>query len=53
MNRACAAAGIRLVLPAMQFCVDNAAMIALAGYLRHQRGERSDMKLNPRPSMAL
>jgi N6-L-threonylcarbamoyladenine synthase len=53
MERACREQGIRLVLPAMQFCIDNAAMIALAGYLRHQRGERSGLDLNPRPTMAL
>lgn len=53
MAKACQERGIRLVLPAMQFCVDNGAMIALAGHLRHLRGERSDLTLNPRPSLAL
>jgi N6-L-threonylcarbamoyladenine synthase len=45
--------GIKLYLPAMDLCIDNAAMIALAGYLHHQRGEASNLDLNPRPSMAL
>jgi N6-L-threonylcarbamoyladenine synthase len=53
LQRACGAAGIRLVLPSMQFCIDNAAMIALAGYLRYRRGERSGLDLNPRASMGL
>jgi tRNA A37 threonylcarbamoyltransferase TsaD len=37
----------------MQLCIDNAAMIALAGYLHHQRGERSGLDLNPKASLAL
>jgi N6-L-threonylcarbamoyladenine synthase len=53
MQASCMRAGIRLVLPSLQFCADNAAMIALAGYLRHRRGERSALDLNPRASMSL
>jgi N6-L-threonylcarbamoyladenine synthase len=53
LERACRESGIRLVLPGMQYCIDNAAMIALAGYLRYQRGARSGLDLNPRPSMGL
>jgi N6-L-threonylcarbamoyladenine synthase len=45
--------GITLYLPALGLCIDNAAMIALAGYLHHQRGETSSLDLNPRPSMPL
>jgi len=45
--------GMSLYLPAMGLCIDNAAMIALAGYLHYQRGEISHLDLNPRPSMAL
>jgi N6-L-threonylcarbamoyladenine synthase len=45
--------GITLHLPSMFYCIDNAAMIALAGYLRYQRGETSKLDLNPRPSMPL
>jgi len=37
----------------MFYCIDNAAMIALAGYLHYKRGETSDLDLNPRPSMPL
>jgi len=44
---------IELYLPAMGLCVDNAAMIALAGYLHHMRGESSRLDLNPRPAMPL
>jgi N6-L-threonylcarbamoyladenine synthase len=42
-----------LYLPGMDLCIDNAAMIALAGYLHHRRGETSSLDLNPRPSMPL
>ncbi len=45
--------GIKLYLPGMDLCGDNAAMIALAGYLHFQRGETSNLNLNPRPSMPL
>ena len=45
--------GMTLYLPGMDLCIDNAAMIALAGYLHYQRGERSGLDLNPRPSMPL
>ncbi len=31
--------GITVYLPAMGLCIDNAAMIALAGYLHYKRGE--------------
>jgi N6-L-threonylcarbamoyladenine synthase len=53
MERACKEKNVTLYLPGMQLCIDNAAMIALAGYLRYQRGDRSGLDLNPRPTMAL
>jgi N6-L-threonylcarbamoyladenine synthase len=53
MQHACEKTGITLTLPGMGLCVDNAAMVALAGYLHHQRGYRSDLGLNPRASAAL
>ena len=45
--------GLSLFLPGMNLCIDNAAMVALAGYLHYQRGDRSVLDLNPRPSMPL
>lgn len=45
--------GVRLFLPGRGFCIDNAAMVALAGYLHYQQGERSHLGLNPRASMPL
>jgi N6-L-threonylcarbamoyladenine synthase len=44
---------LSLYLPGMFYCIDNAAMIALAGYLRYRRGETSNLDLNPRASMPL
>ena len=34
--------GVRLYFPRLEFCTDNAAMIAMAGLLRLQRGEGTD-----------
>jgi len=45
--------GMMIYLPGMFYCIDNAAMIALAGYLHYKRGERSSLDLNPRPTMPL
>ena len=45
---------IMLYLPGMFYCIDNAAMIGLAGYLHYtKRGETSSLDLNPRPAMPL
>jgi N6-L-threonylcarbamoyladenine synthase len=53
MKEQAEAKGLTLYLPGMQLCIDNAAMIALAGYFHFQRGERSRLDLNPRASTAL
>jgi len=45
--------GMTLYLPGMGLCIDNAAMIGLAGYLHYKRGETSSLDLNPRPTMPL
>ncbi len=44
---------VKLYLPPMRLCIDNAAMVALAGYLHYQRGEQSSLDLNPRASTPL
>jgi N6-L-threonylcarbamoyladenine synthase len=38
--------GLALAIPSLPYCADNAAMIALAGALRLDRGESSPLSLN-------
>lgn len=40
--------GASLFYPRMEYCTDNAAMIALAGHLRHASGERQGAAFNIR-----
>ncbi|NTW65839.1 MAG: hypothetical protein HGB21_05915 [Nitrospirae bacterium] len=42
-----------LSLPDMDLCIDNAAMVGLAGYLHYQRGDRSSLDLNPAANATL
>jgi N6-L-threonylcarbamoyladenine synthase len=51
--RECESRRLRLVVPRMAYCGDNAAMIAYAGKLRLDRGERSDLTLDADPSLPL
>lgn len=53
MNEEAQKKNMRLCFPGMSLCIDNAAMIALAGYLHFKRGETSKLDLNPRPTMPL
>jgi len=40
--------GVRVVYPRVEFCTDNAAMIALLGHLRLAAGERDDLAIRAR-----
>lgn len=45
--------GIRVFFPEFRYCTDNAAMIAAAGCLRVQRGQRSGYNLTATPYLPL
>ncbi len=53
MQAACDRAGIRLYMPRLELCGDNAAMIGSAAYFRLMRGETATLSLNARPSLPL
>ena len=42
-----------LLIPPLQLCTDNAAMIAAAGTIAYQQGRRSNWDLNADPSLAI
>ncbi len=50
---ACRKAGIRLFMPRLDLCGDNAAMIGSAAYYRLLRGDTADMRLNAKPALKL
>jgi len=53
MQSACDRRGIRLYMPRLDLCGDNAAMIGSAAYYRLLRGEIADLTLNARPALRL
>ena len=46
LTAACAQAGIRLFLPELKYCGDNAAMIGCQGYYEYQAGHTAGLDLN-------
>jgi N6-L-threonylcarbamoyladenine synthase len=50
---ACEERRLRLVIPRLAYCGDNAAMIAFCGKLRMDRGESSDLTLDADPNLPL
>ncbi|MEE2657534.1 MAG: tRNA (adenosine(37)-N6)-threonylcarbamoyltransferase complex transferase subunit TsaD [Candidatus Latescibacterota bacterium] len=53
MRRHLTTAGARLYVPELPLCTDNAAMIAVNGYFRLARGERSSWDLDARPRIPI
>ncbi len=53
MAAACEQRGIRLYMPDLKLCGDNAAMIGSAAYYRLMRGEIAGLTLNARPALRL
>ena len=47
------AAGLRVLVPPLDLCTDNAAMIACAGASRLARGERSTLDIGADPNLGL
>lgn len=55
INNACANNNIKVYYPKLEFCTDNAAMIAIAGHLRLTKGEQDsslNIDIKPRWSLA-
>ena len=53
LGEVAAAEGCRLVAPALKYCTDNAAMIALAGCYRLLRVERDELTIDAEANLAL
>jgi N6-L-threonylcarbamoyladenine synthase len=51
LSAACTAAGLRLHLTPMEYCTDNAAMIAALGCQRLRAGLTADLSLEPRAGL--
>ena len=45
--------GIKVYMPDLKLCTDNAAMIASAGYYNYIEGKRSTLDLNAVPNLKL
>lgn len=45
--------GIKIYMPALKLCTDNAAMIASAGYYNYIAGKRDELDLNAVPNLKL
>jgi N6-L-threonylcarbamoyladenine synthase len=53
MLEECNKEGIKLYMPELKYCGDNAAMIASQGYYEFLAGKRADMSLNAVASKAI
>ncbi len=53
MKEECDKRGIKLFMPELKYCGDNAAMIASQGYYEYLSGKRADLTLNAVASMGI
>jgi N6-L-threonylcarbamoyladenine synthase len=53
LEQAAGFADLRVIVPAVRLCTDNAAMIAVAGTHALERGLRADDRLNADPGWRL
>ncbi len=53
LSEACAAAGLKLVLPEKRYCTDNAAMIAAEGLIQYNACNFADMNINAQAQIPL
>jgi tRNA N6-adenosine threonylcarbamoyltransferase len=53
MARRAGEVGLELLVPPLELCTDNAAMIACAGYHRLAKGQRTDLDIGASPSLPL
>jgi len=44
---------VKIILPKLEYCTDNAAMIAMAGYQKIINGQKSSYNLSPNPNLKL
>ena len=53
MGQMCEKNNAKFYPPPLNYCTDNAAMIAIAGYHRYSNGERASLDFNPKASLKL
>ncbi len=53
MQNDCDKEGIKLCIPSLKLCTDNAAMIGCAGYYEYLKGNFADLDLNAYPGLRL
>ena len=43
---------LKIFIPELQFCTDNAAMIGIVGYLKYKYSLKSNLKSTPSPRLS-